>query len=164
MSSALLANSGDQTTGISWMLTGEHYLFGEQKDRMSPAPQQESAIFSHLEQEMAALDAEYKAAMDGIRKNYILNDSVCDLLHLHRGLPHLLLEAMPHLRECFGDSTVFILRAPVNEDGSQTLYAVVLWPGDVAEVRHALDKFDDSWWLANSGHAASSLSFTYELV
>jgi len=89
--------------------------------------------------------------------------SVATFLQEHPALPQLLLQAAPKLKRCFGNAAL-TLRAPVDEDGSQTLYAVVLWPGDVTEVRRALDKFDDSWWIANSGHAAAFLSFTYELI
>jgi hypothetical protein len=44
------------------------------------------------------------------------------------------------------------------------LYVVALWPGDVKEVRTALDHFDERWWIANSHRALGDVSFTYELV
>jgi hypothetical protein len=111
-------------------------------------------------------EPERQAAIDEVVKLYRTpkDASVAAFLQEHGTIPELLLQAAPKLKKYFGDATL-MLRAPVDEDGSQTLYAVVLWPGEVSEVRHALDKFDDNWWLANSGHDdAGSLSFTYELV
>jgi hypothetical protein len=110
-------------------------------------------------------EPEPKAAIDEVARHYRTpkDTSVATFLQEHRTIPDLLLQAAPNLKKYFGDAAL-TLRAPVDEDGSQTVYAVVLWPGDVTEVRHALDQFDDNWWLANSGPDAGSLSFTYELV
>jgi hypothetical protein len=56
------------------------------------------------------------------------------------------------------------LRAPIDESGSQTLYVVAMWPGNVRDVRQALARFDDAWWIAHSRQASGHLAFTYELV
>jgi hypothetical protein len=120
----------------------------------------------YAEEHLAGIaEPEHQAAIDEVAKLYRTPDdaSVAMFLHEHRTIPQLLIQAAPKLKKYFGDAAL-TLRAPVDEDGSQTLYAVVLWPGDVAEVRRAVDKFDDGWWLAKSGDAANSLSFTYELV
>jgi hypothetical protein len=110
-------------------------------------------------------EPEHNAAFDEVVKLYRTptDTSVATFLQEHPNLPQLLVQAAPKLKRCCGNAAL-TLRAPVDEDGSQTLYAVVLWPGDAAEVRRALDKFDDSWWIANSGDLATSLSFTYELI
>ena len=63
-----------------------------------------------------------------------------------------------------GGNAVFNLRAPIDEAGSQTLYAVAMWPGKLQDVRDALAKFDDEWWMARARQAAGYLTFTYELV
>jgi hypothetical protein len=101
-----------------------------------------------------------------VQKHFILpNDpSVATFLAEHGSLPQVLLEAVNPLRACFGKSTVFGLRAPIDESGSRTLYAVAMWPGKVRDARNALAKFDDDWWIAQSRQAAGYLTFTYELV
>jgi hypothetical protein len=76
----------------------------------------------------------------------------------------LLIEAIPHLRQHFGNGTVFSLRATVDEYGGQALYAVAMWPGNVQDARNSLEHFDEQWWIANSRQAAGDLTFTYELV
>jgi hypothetical protein len=74
------------------------------------------------------------------------------------------LEAIPALKTCFGPQAVFALRAPIDDSGSQTLYAVAIWPGSMREVREALEKFDETWWIQHSQKASGYLTFTYELV
>jgi hypothetical protein len=117
------------------------------------------------EQLTGIAEPEHQAAIGEVAKLYRTpkDASVATFLRENSTIPQLLLQAAPRLKKYFGDAAL-TLRAPVDEDGSQTLYAVVLWPGDVTEVRQALDKFDDNWWLAKSGPDAGSLSFTYELV
>ena len=81
----------------------------------------------------------------------------------HRSIPQTLLEAAGHLKECFGAGTIFKLRQTVDEAGSRTLHAAVIWPGRVGDARAALSKFDD-WWLARPRPGAGYLTFTHELV
>lgn len=87
-----------------------------------------------------------------------------DFLTERRAIPQMLLEAAPQLKAYFGGTAVFNLRAPIDEAGSRTLYAVAMWPGEVLDVRDALAKFDKDWWMARAGRAAGYLTFTYELV
>jgi hypothetical protein len=104
--------------------------------------------------------------MGKVRKHYVLpsDSSVVRFLSEHQTLPPLLLEAVPHLRSCFGAQAVFSLRAPIDDSGSQALYAVAIWPGSVRSVREALEHFDETWWIQNSQTASVHLTFTYELV
>jgi len=90
--------------------------------------------------------------------------SVQDFLTEHRAIPQLLLEAVPKLKFYFGGTAVLSLRATIDEAGSRTLYAVVMWPGKFQDVREALADFDNGWWMARAGEAAGYLTFTYELV
>ena len=124
------------------------------------------AIWNALEQQMAEFAAQHEAAVRKLRKHYVLpaDASVLDFLTEHRTIPQVLLEALPELKTCFGGNTVFHLRAPVDEAGSRTLYAVAMWPGEVADARNALARFDDAWWLSRAGQTAGRLTFTYELV
>ena len=85
-------------------------------------------------------EAEHEAAVNEVRKSYVVppDSSVIDFLNRHRSIPQVLLQASERLRELFGSGRVFSLRA--------------------------LERFDDSWWIANSRQAAGNLTFTYELV
>jgi hypothetical protein len=124
-------------------------------------------FFHALEHQMAAFEAEHLSALRDVRINYVLpleDCSVSSFLTEHRTMSQLLIEAIPHLKECFGEDAIFGLRILVDEAGSRTLYAVVMWPGAVIDVRNALCRFDETWWLAHSRQAAGHLVFTYELV
>jgi hypothetical protein len=142
----------------------KHYESG-QAPRLFPAPVQ-PAIFDEIERQKSVFAADHEAALKEVRKYFVLpNDSsVATFLGEHRSLPQLLLEAVTPLKACFGMQTVFGLRAPIDESGSRTLYAVAMWPGKVRDARNALAKFDDGWWIAQSRQASGYLTFTYELV
>ena len=101
-----------------------------------------------------------------VGKHFVLPDdsSVATFLAEHRSLPQILLAAVAPLRASFGAQTTFCLRAPIDESGWRTLYAVAMWPGKVRDARTALAKFDDGWWIAQSRQASGYLTFAYELV
>ena len=107
-----------------------------------------------------------RAILARLRLHFVMpiDSSVSSFLDAHRPLYSLLLEATSYLQQCFGADTVFELRAPIDESGSRTLYAVAIWPGLVRDVTAALECFDESWWVANARHASGYLTFTYELV
>lgn len=115
---------------------------------------------------MAQFEAQYEATLRELARYYVMPDdcSVQSFLRSHRTIPQLLAEAASHLKQCFGSDTIFALRAPSDESGSQTLRGIVMWPGDVNEVRTLLGRFDDDWWIAHSGEASGYLSFNFELV
>lgn len=121
------------------------------------------------DQPVSALRSDFRLeakSLAELQKTFVFSpdSSVSNFLSEHPELTQILLEASAHLREHFGAATVLNLRAPIDESGSQTLYAVAMWPGSVGHVRRALAKFDDSWWIAHSRSASGHLAFTYELV
>lgn len=131
-----------------------------------PTRQQLASVVAGLETQIAGFSAQHDVLLDEVRRRYVLptDSSVITFLNEHRELPTILLEAAPHLAECFGPQAVFTLRAPTDDSGSQTLYSIAIWPGSLGEVRKALEKFDDTWWIRNSQEASGRLTFTYELV
>jgi hypothetical protein len=131
-----------------------------------PEPRQRTAIFEGLENQMAEFTTEHAAVLDEVRRSFVLpaDSSVSAFLSGHRIIPQILLESAAHLEACFGTGTVFSLRAPIDESGSQTLYVVAMWSGNVRDVRQALARFDEAWWIAHSRQASGNLAFTYELV
>jgi len=115
---------------------------------------------------MTRLKVEQELLIREVRKLYVFpkDNSVTHFLEGHRNVPQLLIAAVPVLEGYFGTGTIFVLRAPTDEQGSQSLYAVVMWPGSVEDVANALDHFEDEWWLSNSRQSLGRLTFTYELA
>jgi hypothetical protein len=156
-----------QSSGIHWPARPPACLY--QPFQAAPRwtePRQRAAIFEGLEKQMVEFAAEHEAVLNDVRKHYILpaDASVRDFLTEHRAIPQILLEAVPRLKAYFGGNAIFNLRAPIDEAGSRTVYAVAMWPGELRDVRDALAKFDSDWWMARAGQAAGYLTFTYELV
>ena len=103
--------------------------------------------------------------IEEVLRHYLATDSaVISFLWMHRPIAYVLLDAVPSLLQCFGTRALLKLKAPFDESGTQMLYAVVAWPGDIREVRDALTRFDDEWWLSRVQSAAGQLTYTYELV
>jgi hypothetical protein len=123
-------------------------------------------LLDGLEQEMSAFTAAHHEALKELQRFYVFptDASVESFLADHRTVPQILLEAAGPLREIFGAGTIFVLRAPIDTSGSRTLYAVAMWPGKVVDVRTALSKFDEGWWIARVPQASGRLAFTYELI
>jgi len=115
---------------------------------------------------MSTFVAEHQTVLKDVRRHFVLpaDSSVATFLTAHPALAQILLEAAPQLRAAFGAETLVNLRVPIDDSGSQSLYAVVMWPGQVRDVRDDLARFDDAWWIARSRQASGYLTFTYELV
>lgn len=124
-----------------------------------------TAIFDGPKRLLAIGEAEQVAFCE-LRRHFVLakDSSVATFLAEHRTLAQILLESVGHLKSCFGEDTVFNLKALMDESGSHTLYAVAMWPGSTQHVRKALAEFDDGWWISRSQSASGYLTFTYELV
>ena len=156
-----------QTSGNFWPpLTAPLLYQASQGTPCRPSAQHGISLFQGLEEQMAEHAAQHEDLLKEVRKHFVLpaDSSVIDFLTEHRAIPQILLEAVPWLKRGFGPNAVFHLRAPVDDSGSRTLYAVTMWPGTVRDVRDALEKFDDTWWIAWSRRASGYLTFTYELV
>jgi hypothetical protein len=119
------------------------------------------------ERDMKQFNQEHAATLDRLRREYQLSSTsgVESFLRIHRSLAEILIDAIPHLRETFGDDTVF--RIDVGSDENpipEMLYTVALWQGSPALAKAALERFDESWWIGNSSRANGRLVFDYELV
>lgn len=156
-----------QTSGNHWeldlqLLRGAH---PQVQESAIPEPGRGLAILENLEKQMASF-AKQQAELAEVRKHFVLlsDSSVEKFLTGHRTIPQILLEAVQHLRAFFGSDAVLNLRAPIDESGSQILYAIVMWPGSLQDVRQHMARFDEVWWLAHSRQTSGYLNFTYELV
>jgi hypothetical protein len=156
-----------QSSGIHWPERTPALLYQPfQAPPLRPDPRQRASIFEGLEKQMAEFATRHEAVLNEVRKHYVLpaDSSVLNFLTEHRSISQILSGAAPQLKACFGADAVFELRAPIDEAGSRTLYVVAMWPGKSQDVRAALAKFDNDWWMARAGQAAGYLTFTYELV
>lgn len=104
--------------------------------------------------------------LDQLQRYFVFppGPSIDSLLLNYPTVSQLLLEAAPHLQRVFAPATIFELKAPLDEFGDLTVYAVVRWAGSILDVSEALERFDDEWWLANCARASGLLVFTYELI
>jgi hypothetical protein len=132
----------------------------------APGLGQLSPFFDQLERQMARYVAEHDRILQEIRRQFVIpaDSAVTEFLTEHRSIAPILLEAQPYLKTYFGADTVFNLRAPIDESGSCTLYAVAMWPGEACRARDALQRFDDAWWLRRASETHGLLTFTYELI
>ena len=97
---------------------------------------------------------------------YVFENSITvrSFLEDHPSTPDLLLEAVPFLRESFGDGVILQLQIPPDEELPLTIYAVALWEGTLEGARLALNKFDETWWTANGHRALGRIVVDYQLV
>lgn len=156
-----------QTSGNDWTEPPMAMLYhGFQETSQNYLPKTQLASFIHLEQQMARFEADHEAMIAEIGKHYVMQPKspVLDAFRSYRTIPQLLIEALPRLKESFGNDSVFNLKVLVDESGSQTIYAVAMWAGSAKDVLIALNQFEDEWWISNSRHASGTLTFTYELV
>lgn len=166
--------SYSQVSGNDWTAppSGMLYELVQQPPihRSKPQPriedQNSHRILDQIEQQMAQFEADHETAVTQLQRSYVfLNDrAIRSVFRSHRTAPQVLIEAVPWLRRTLGAATVFNLRASIDESGGQTLYVVAVWPGDVRDVRMALELFDEQWWITNSRQVSGDLTFTYELV
>ena len=162
----MTAYESKQTSGSSWQTPAPQPLYRAQQERPFAYTQQWAYQQFPEQQNLIADLATQHSVLREVRKYFILpvDSSVRDFLAEHRTVVQVLLDAVRHLKDHFGVTTRFSLQAPVDESGRQTVYAVVLWPGKIDDVRVALAGFDDEWWIAHSRQASGFLTFTYELV
>ena len=162
------AQTPNQTSGNEWLSPLQANTFSQNSQGLNTFldPRQSQSFLADLEKQMADFALQYEAAVVEVRRNFVVpaEASVTTFLTEHRTIVQILLEAATELRKYFGAETIFNLRAPIDESGSRTLYAVAMWPGEVRDVREALANFDNTWWLAHARNASGHLTFTYELV
>ena len=155
----------NQTSGYDWSPREGSRLYHRQRAVPPQPPTIQLSELAGLEAQMAQYQNEHRKLIGAVRSLYVFQDEalVTEYLERHRSLPPLLAEAERHLRQFFKDS-VLSLSATSDEHGWDMLYAFVHWSGEPDVAIDALHRFDESWWLANSYPAGSSLTFTYRLV
>jgi hypothetical protein len=161
----MMAYQEAQNSGISWAIPETKPLY---QPARQPAlwrePGRAASVGGLLEKQMAEFAAG-QAFLNELKKHYVVQDSsALDFLTEYSVLLQILVEAVVPLRACFGNTAVFQLRAPIDEAGSRTLYAEVIWPGEAGDAWNALAGFDRTWWMSRAAQAGGHLTFTYELI
>jgi hypothetical protein len=153
-----------QDYGQSWSIAAVNFRVADESQ--AGLTDHKHLNFEHLREEISRVEAEHEVLAGDIRRHYNCHEEaqVFSYLRKHPVLLSLLSLAAPILKSYFDPPTPLKLRAPVDEDGWQLLYAVVMWPGGPQEASAALNRFEDEWWLPNSRQASGRLTFTYELT
>ena len=125
-----------------------------------PAGAFEDIYWQRLNREVPA-----DRAMKGLEDVYVIEDrsAVAAFIEENR-LRGLLLQALDALNTTFSEAAIKTLMLAHDDEGFQTLFCLVMVPGDMQEARRALRSFDQQWWLARSRQAAGKLNFDFELV
>ncbi len=109
----------------------------------------------HVDQEISELKKSYGFPVEEIVRISLQRDpAVRSILRL----------AVPELHASFGADKVFNLEVSRDEDGSEMLYAIAVWPGSVQTAVLALRRFEEGWWLDQMAPGITNLAFTYEIV
>lgn len=121
---------------------------------------------NEYEQEMARFTMEQAADLEKLKREYVFEDVAVteSFIRNHRSIVEVLLDAVPHLRRCFGSETTLKIGVVFEDAGPTTASAVALWKGPLASARESLAKFDESWWLENVKRARGRILFDYELT
>jgi hypothetical protein len=165
MADGLTQNPLVAETGGSEFAWHREYIRAAQLPRKPP--QREGFVSAFLAQIQGVWEEsreQLMAEMKQLRTEYVFrNDgAICRFLSSHRAAGTALSRAIPELRRSFGQDAVFNLEATSEEDGSTTLYAIVVWRGPVRGAESALEDFDERWWLSQAPLAG--VTFTYELA
>ena len=100
---------------------------------------------------------------NGLEDTYVIDDrpGVAAFIQ-HNRLRGLLLEARDPLDNAFGEAAIKKLSLVCDDEGFETLFCLVMVPGEMQQARRALRAFDQQWWLARSDRAAGKLNFDFE--
>lgn len=115
-----------------------------------------------------SLSVEPRALPSGIEKAleaafiFAKRQEALDFLAQHRWLVDLLFQAQAKLAEIFGAESPKLLDLYRDEEGSETLYCLLLAAGDPIPLSEGLGRFDEEWWLVHCGEARGLLNFDIE--
>jgi hypothetical protein len=103
--------------------------------------------------------------LNSIETNYVIDsrNQVGGFIQGYR-LRGLLLEAIKPLNIYFGADSIKALTLVTDDDDSESLFCLIITPGDMEEARRRLRSFDEDWWLGNSARSGGKLNFDFELI
>jgi hypothetical protein len=141
------------------------YIGGAQPWRKPPQREggaSESLAHTHVFWEQSY--NQIAADIDELKAGYIFRNAaaIVDFVSRHRTVAHVLSNALPQLKQSFGEDVVFNLEVIREDDDSSSVYAIVVWRGPAEGAEAALEDFDERWWLNQAPQPG--LTFTYELA
>jgi hypothetical protein len=106
------------------------------------------------------------AQLRSLQQHYTILGSdhlITEVLEGESALSALLIEAVRHLKNAFGEPRIIQVRAQFSDDETMLKVAVQL-PADFEEdPEQALASFDEEWWLSNCQRSGGALVFDYEI-
>jgi hypothetical protein len=125
-----------------------------------------SAGMAGYEAQIAEFLQGHEKQIELLRTSYVFHpdEGVRSFLSGHRAVAEVLIEAVPELRRCFGNMVTLQLQLLDDDETPAAIYGIVLWQGDLAGARGALQTFDETWWIEKSRTAAGRIVFDYQLV
>ena len=110
-------------------------------------------------------DGHPDSSLKGLDEVYVIDQRCMVAAFIERNRLHgLLLLARDPLNAAFGEATVKTLALVHDDEGSTTLYCLILAGGDMREARLALRSFDEHWWLDHFHQGNGKLNFDFELI
>lgn len=115
--------------------------------------------------QVSALPATSKDVLDAIRAAYTFVDAsdeavALGILAQRPDVAAVLLDALPHVREIFGDETqVMLLSVDEHTDAPLRLSARIVTTESVPDARARRDAFYRAWWLSVPAEVDDVLSF-----
>ena len=131
-----------------------------------PNPSMHATEFQQTAWHSSFQEARLGFLLKSLEETYVFGDrsAVCAFLNRHRIVKDFLIEAQAPLNTAFNHLTVKKLTLVEDDEGSVTLFCIILFPGGVDEARRALHAFDESWWLIRSERARGLLNFDFDLI
>ncbi len=114
---------------------------------------------------VAALPATSREVLEAIRDAYTFVDSADEAVALgivaqRPDIAAVLLDALPHVREIFGDKTqVMLISVDEHTDAPLRLSARIVTTESVEDARAKRDAFYRAWWLSVPAEIDEVLSF-----
>jgi len=104
-------------------------------------------------------------ALKSIEADYVIHSrsEVAGFIEAYR-LRGLLLEAIKPLNAFFGADSIKALALVTDDEDSESLFCLIITPGEMKEARRRLRSFDEDWWLGNSVRSGGKLNFDFELI
>ncbi len=119
----------------------------------------------HIPQERPYWERRQDLAPRELEQMYVFEDRSAITAFIKRNrLLGLLAEAPGPLNAAFGKDAVKKLTLKEDDEGFETLFCLILVPGDMLQAKLALKSFDEQWWLARSGEDGGKLNFDFDLI
>ncbi len=128
-----------------------------------------AAVISHIGVVVPWRDSNRGMPLDDVLKSietdYVIENrsEVARFIQKNR-LRGLLLEAVKLLDTFFDTDAIKALTLVTDDEGTESLFCLLITPGEMEEARSRLRSFDEDWWLSNSARSGGKLNFDFELI